>query len=397
MSEQQGDGAGGDDGDRGRGPDRPRGARARVGRRAHGSRRRRRARADAPLRRARPGRGGAGPVPRHEARDRAGHRRRLLLRLPAAPPADARRPARDRGADAREHRRRPPVRAERAVAGRGARVRGRARPAVQGRDHRRPARRGGARRHARCRRRPSTARVRSSTCAAARTWRAPARSGRSSCSAPPARTGAATRSARCSSASTARPGRPRRSSTQYLWRREEAKKRDHRRLGVQLDLFSFHDVAPGSAFWHPKGQVDLAHARRARCASSRPGAATRRSARRSSSSERLWRQSGHWDLYKENMFIVESENQLFSLKPMNCPEIDVHLPVASAVVPRPAAALQRVRPAPSQRAVRHVERADPRPPVHPGRRAPVRPPGPADGRDPGAARRGPRGVLAGSD
>ena len=42
---------------------------------------------------------------------------------------------------------------------------------------------------------------------------------------------------------------------QYLWRREEAKKRDHRRLGVQLDLFSFHDVSPGSAFWHPKGQT----------------------------------------------------------------------------------------------------------------------------------------------
>ena len=69
----------------------------------------------------------------------------------------------------------------------------------------------------------------------------------------------------------------------YLWRREEAKKRDHRRLGVQLDLFSFHDVAPGSAFWHPKGQRHLADPRRRRCASSRPGAATRRSARRSSS------------------------------------------------------------------------------------------------------------------
>ena len=65
-------------------------------------------------RRARPGRGGAGPVPGHEARDRAGHRRRLLLRLPPAPAADPGRPARDRGADAREHRRRPPVRAQRA-------------------------------------------------------------------------------------------------------------------------------------------------------------------------------------------------------------------------------------------------------------------------------------------
>ena len=147
------------------------------------------------------------------------------------------------------------------IAGRGARVHGRARPAVQGRDHRRPAGRRRARRRARRRRRPSTGRARSSTCAAARTSRAPARSARSSCSARPARTGAATRSARCSSASTARPGRPRRSSTHYLWRREEAKKRDHRRLGVQLDLFSFHDVSPGSAFWHPKGQIDLAHAR----------------------------------------------------------------------------------------------------------------------------------------
>ena len=73
--------------------------------------------------------------------------------------------------------------------------------------------------------------------------------------------------------------------------------------------------------------------------------------------ERLWRQSGHWDLYDENMFIVESEDQTFSLKPMNCPEIDVHLPLAAAVVPRPAAALQRVRPAPPQRALRHAERA----------------------------------------
>ncbi len=106
---------------------------------------------------------------------------------------------------------------------------------------------------------------------------------------------------------------------QYLWRREEAKKRDHRRLGVQLDLFSFHDVSPGSAFWHPKGQ---------RIWRTLEGAMRELQERRGYEevstpilvSERLWRQSGHWDLYKENMFIVESESQLFSLKPMNCPE-----------------------------------------------------------------------------
>jgi threonyl-tRNA synthetase len=105
----------------------------------------------------------------------------------------------------------------------------------------------------------------------------------------------------------------------YLWRREEARKRDHRRLGVQLDLFSFHDVSPGSAFWHPKGQRiwrTLEAAMR--------GLQERRGYQEVSTpivvSERLWRQSGHWDLYKDNMFLVESENQTFSLKPMNCPE-----------------------------------------------------------------------------
>ncbi|HEX5828901.1 MAG TPA: threonine--tRNA ligase [Candidatus Limnocylindrales bacterium] len=105
----------------------------------------------------------------------------------------------------------------------------------------------------------------------------------------------------------------------FLLRREEAKKRDHRRLGVQLDLFSFHDVSPGSAFWHPKGQRiwrTLETAMRE--------LQERRGYQEISTpilvSERLWRQSGHWDHYAENMFIVESEGQKFSLKPMNCPE-----------------------------------------------------------------------------
>ncbi|HYH91789.1 MAG TPA: threonine--tRNA ligase, partial [Candidatus Saccharimonadales bacterium] len=105
----------------------------------------------------------------------------------------------------------------------------------------------------------------------------------------------------------------------YLWRRAEAKKRDHRRLGVELDLYSFHDVSPGSAFWHPKGQMiwrTLETAMRE--------LQLRRGYQEISTpilvSEKLWRQSGHWDHYAENMFIVESEKQLFSLKPMNCPE-----------------------------------------------------------------------------
>jgi threonyl-tRNA synthetase len=108
----------------------------------------------------------------------------------------------------------------------------------------------------------------------------------------------------------------------YLWRRAEAKKRDHRRLGVALDLFSFHDVSPGSAFWHPKGQ---------RIWRTLEGAMRELQERRGYQeistpivvSEKLWRQSGHWDLYRDNMFLIESEGQMFSLKPMNCPESSI--------------------------------------------------------------------------
>ncbi|MBM4409457.1 MAG: threonine--tRNA ligase, partial [Chloroflexi bacterium] len=105
----------------------------------------------------------------------------------------------------------------------------------------------------------------------------------------------------------------------FLWRREEARKRDHRRLGVQLDLFSFHDVSPGSAFWHPKGQriwrtleaaVREVQARRGYEEVSTPILVA----------GKLWEQSGHWPLYADNMFRLEVEGQPFSLKPMNCPE-----------------------------------------------------------------------------
>jgi len=106
---------------------------------------------------------------------------------------------------------------------------------------------------------------------------------------------------------------------QYLWRREEAKKRDHRRLGVQLDLFSFHDASPGAAFWHPKGWTLYRELR---------GAMRDLQARRGYQEiytpplvhQKLWEQSGHWEHYRENMFLIEAEQQTFSLKPMNCPE-----------------------------------------------------------------------------
>jgi threonyl-tRNA synthetase len=106
---------------------------------------------------------------------------------------------------------------------------------------------------------------------------------------------------------------------QYLWRRAEAKKRDHRRLGVQLDLYSFHDVSPGSAFWHPKGQMIWR---------TLEGAMRELQLRRGYqevstpilADKKLWQQSGHWDLYDVNMFKLTSEDHDFALKPMNCPE-----------------------------------------------------------------------------
>jgi threonyl-tRNA synthetase len=106
---------------------------------------------------------------------------------------------------------------------------------------------------------------------------------------------------------------------QFLWRREEAKKRDHRKLGVRLDLFSFHDVSPGAAFWHPKGW---------RLYQTLLGAMRELQDRRGYEEvytpplvhQKLWERSGHWEHYRDNMFLVEAEEQTFSLKPMNCPE-----------------------------------------------------------------------------
>ena len=178
----------------------------------------------------------------------------------------------------------------------------------------------------------------------------------------------------------------------FLWRREEAKKRDHRRLGVQLDLFSFHDVSPAMAFWHPKGQLiwrTLEGVMRE--------LQDRRGYQEVSTpivvSEKLWRQSGHWDLYQENMFLIESGDQTYSLKPMNCPESTFIYRSRRRSYRDLPLRYSRVRtPAPG-RAVRLAVRADAGAPVHPGRRPHLRAAGPAHGRDPGDARRGPRGLL----
>jgi threonyl-tRNA synthetase len=104
----------------------------------------------------------------------------------------------------------------------------------------------------------------------------------------------------------------------YLTMLEEAEKRDHRRIGKQLDLFHMQDEAPGMVFWHPKGWVLWQQVEQ-----------YMRGVYRDNGYQEircplvldvsLWKKSGHWENYKENMFFTESEKREFALKPMNCP------------------------------------------------------------------------------
>ncbi len=104
----------------------------------------------------------------------------------------------------------------------------------------------------------------------------------------------------------------------YLERIEEAKKRDHRRLGKELDLFDFSELAPGMAFWQPRGMAIwnvLEDLRRSE--NRKRGYHEVRTPQLYDSD--LWRTSGHWDKYREHMFRLEIEERDFGLKPMNCP------------------------------------------------------------------------------
>ncbi len=104
----------------------------------------------------------------------------------------------------------------------------------------------------------------------------------------------------------------------HLARLEEARRRDHRRLGTQLDLFHFSDVSPGSPFWHPKGMAVWNVLEDMRRRENRDRGYVEVRTPQIYDSE-LWVTSGHWEKYREHMFTFESENRQFGLKPMNCP------------------------------------------------------------------------------
>lgn len=104
----------------------------------------------------------------------------------------------------------------------------------------------------------------------------------------------------------------------FVTAKEEAKKRDHRKLGRELDLFSFQDEGPGFPFWHPKGTILIKEVIRF----------VEKILRRYKYeeimtpmilNEKLWHQSGHWDHYKSNMYFVQIDENDYAIKPMNCP------------------------------------------------------------------------------
>jgi threonyl-tRNA synthetase len=105
---------------------------------------------------------------------------------------------------------------------------------------------------------------------------------------------------------------------QYLHMLEEAEKRDHRRLGREMSLFHLQDVAAGSVFWHPHGwtlyRTIQDYMRKRLEAADYVEVNTPQLVDRS-----LWEDSGHWEKFRENMFVAESEDRMLAIKPMNCP------------------------------------------------------------------------------
>ncbi|HJP70762.1 MAG TPA: threonine--tRNA ligase [Candidatus Limnocylindria bacterium] len=105
----------------------------------------------------------------------------------------------------------------------------------------------------------------------------------------------------------------------YLWRIEEAKKRDHRKLGRELDLFTFHPESPAAPFLHPRGMA-IWRALEDWSRQVRREAGFHEVRTPSLVRKELWETSGHWNNYQDNMFVLDDYDHVSGLKPMNCPE-----------------------------------------------------------------------------
>ena len=153
----------------------------------------------------------------------------------------------------------------------------------------------------------------------------------------------------------------------YLKQIEEAEKRDHRKLGREMDLFHFQEEGPGVVFWHPKGwelfQSLINYMRR------RQNAAGYREVNAPQILDKsLWETSGHWETFRENMFTTVTEDEReFAIKPMNCPGHVQIFKHGLQVLSRAALSRRRVRHRAPLRAVGRPARADARARLHPGR------------------------------
>ena len=106
---------------------------------------------------------------------------------------------------------------------------------------------------------------------------------------------------------------------EYLKNKEEAEKRDHRKIGKELELFAFHEVSPGAPFWLPKGMIIFRELEKL-WRKIHDEAGYEETSTPILNHKSLWEKSGHWEHYKDSMFSFKIDKEIYSLKPMNCPD-----------------------------------------------------------------------------
>ena len=180
---------------------------------------------------------------------------------------------------------------------------------------------------------------------------------------------------------------------QHLWRVEEAKKRDHRKLGRELDLFTFHPESPAAPFLHPRGMAlwrsleDWSRQvrREAGFSEVRTPSLVRKE---------LWETSGHWNNYQDNMFVLDDYDHVSGLKPMNCPEEILIYRTRSRSYRELPMRFNDYSVLYPQGTHRRAGRNVPRPAADPGRLARLLPRRPGRRRDPPCALARPQAVRA---
>jgi len=146
------------------------------------------------------------------------------------------------------------------------------------------------------------------------------------------------------------PGPTKDELQQHLTMLEEAEKRDHRKLGRELDLFHIDEHAPGLVFWHPKGWTSWQGVEQYMRKVYRDNGYLEVKGPQIID-KGLWEKTGHWDKYRENMFITESEKRDYALEADELPGSHPDLQTRHQELPRPAITLWRIRPVPPQRAL----------------------------------------------